>query len=775
MSQKTAIQRYKPAVPPAEHWEPPIRVAYGRPQAGDALDLQAYWNVIWSCRVTVLIVFLIIFAGTLFGTLFQTPVYRAAGVLEIGKENPDIVSVDSLFNLGTESDAYLQTQFEILKSASLAERVIDQLHLDKVEEFNPPPPWWSLSRGGNPASRTRAELVQAVLARFRSLLTTEPVKGSRLMKVSFDSQDPKLAAEVVNSLFANYVGMRLETGRKTAEWLSGQLQSTRERLETSEGRLQAYARNSGLLYLESDKGNSENILNARLRQTQEELTKAQAARYEKEALHNLVQKGDYGSLPGIADNKLMQDLTVRLADLRREYAMLAATFTAEYPKVKQVKSQIDEIETMIARERQRVAEQITNDYLASVRREELLRQAFGQQQAVVNAGAERSGRYNMLKRDMESNRQLYDVLQQKLKEADVSAGLKAANVSIVDLAKPPLVPERPKMMLNLALAIVVGLGLGVGAAFLQEHLDTTLRTSEDVDRFLDLPALAMIPAVESLDGNQTLAIRSSGIRRLLPVRANRSPSTAATHWYRIDNGDPKHSALAEAFGCLRTSVMLNTADPAPRTLLVSSSQPGEGKTTVAVNLAISLAQLGQRVLLIDADIRRPCLDKALGLKNSAGLVHQLTGKQDWRALVQPTQVMGLEVLTSGPPPANPAELLSSWRMRDLVSQALVDYDFVILDSPALLINAADARILAPLVDGVVLVVRSGATPRDVVLRARALAKNVIGVILNQLDIRSLSGYYRGYYGSNTYSEEVSNESKPVETTETPGQYPVRSS
>jgi len=774
MDEENRIEVYEPASRALELRRRALAAPSEVLEAEETPALLAYWQVIRKRRWTILTTFFVLFTVVLIGTLKQKPVYRAKALLEIEKENPNLLTMQELFELMSVSDTFLETQYKVLESNSLARRVIEQLQLEKLEEFNPPKEWLSSRKNkttpsatqtfavGDSAAKRDPEAYQAVLKRFQERLTIEPVKRSRLVAVSFESHDPEMAARVVNSLASSYIEqsleVRWEATQKASEWLSQQLVGMKAKLEKSEEELQKYARESGLLFLESEKGNPENIVNERLRQLQEELTRAQAARFEKESLNRLVQAGDYGSLPGVFENKLMQDLTVRLAELQREHAQLTTTFSADYPKVKQIQSQIDEIEAVLARERERAAQRITNDYVAAERRENLVRQAFEEQQRQANVIAERSVQYNILKREVETNKQLYEGLLQRLKEAGVSAGLKASNIRIVDAAEPPRKPARPKLFLNLALAVILGLGLGVGGAFLQEYLDNTLKTSEDVERFLGVPALALIPSMASLNHRRGGVYGLYDRAKLLTTGAETStegqlaaPNTAAGRWYRIDGESKPHSSLAEAFHSLRTSVLLSRAERPPRSLLVTSSQPGEGKTTVSANLAISLAQLEQRVLLVDADLRRPCLHKVFELKENPGLVGYLTGQQEWRAAVEPTQIATLDVIASGPIPPNPADLLSSERMRALVREALADYNFVLLDSPPLL-NLADSRILATLVEGVVLIVQGGVTPREFVqhaeFHARDVGANIIGAVLNNVNVRASDYYY--YYRYHYY-------------------------
>lgn len=779
MDEEDKIQRYEPTSRSLERPTPAQLIRYETVEMEEERDLFAYWRVIRKRRWTVLTTFSVVFVLVLIGTLNQTPKYRAKALLEIRKENPNILTVQELFELESVSDTYLETQYRILQSDSLARRVIKELRLDRVREFARPKARWSF--GGDETSAEEAskrqifavqkaeeqdeERLQRILEGFKDRLAVSPVKRSRLVQISFESEAPDLAARVVNTLVGNYVEQELEARweatQRATEWLSQQLIGLKVRLEKSEEELQQYARAHGLLFLEREEGGAENIINQRLLNLQEELTRAQAMRFEKESLFRLVEARNYGALPGVGDNRLMQDLTLRLAELRRESAQLATTFTREYFRVKQIQNQIDELESVLTRERERASERIANEYRAAVQRENLLRQALEEQREQANLIAEKSVQYNILKREVETNKQLYEGLLQRLKEAGVSAGLKATNIRIVDPAEPPERPARPKLLFNLALAVVFGLGLGVGIAFLQEYMDNTLKTSEDVERFLRVPALALIPSLESLNGRRGTYGLYGRSRKLLEKGQEKwspAPQRGGGTLIRIDR-DPEHSVLGEAFRSLRTSVLLSTAEHPPKTLLISSSRPAEGKTTISINLAISLAQLGERVLLIEGDMRRPCIYRTFELRPTAGLASYLVGQLDWRSAIQITALRGLDVMCCGTIPPNPAELLSSGRMRELILEARHEYAFVVLDSPPLL-SVADSRILATLVDAVVLVVQGGMTPRELTQRAqtymRDVGGNVIGVVLNNLDVRTDDYYYYRYYG---YHSEGPRDSK----------------
>jgi capsular exopolysaccharide synthesis family protein len=486
----------------------------------------------------------------------------------------------------------------------------------------------------------------------------------------------------------------------------------------------------------------------------------------------LLEERNYAELPGVFDNKLIQELTARLGDLQREQSRLSANFNPSYPRVKELQSQIDESKAMLDAERARAAAGIANDYKAAVSHEQMLQQAFVEQERQANDIAGKSVQYNILKREADTNKQLYVGLLEKLKETGVSSSLKATNIRVVDPAYPPKKFARPRILLDLSITLIVGMCLGIAAAFLQEHLDNTLKSSEDIERFLQIPSLGAVPAMELSANPRRMHGFQSRTPMLAAEKANgtnghngrngnngsKNGAPLAPPWNHIegqDGGGHHNGALAEAFHGLRTSVLLSTAKRPPATLLVTSAQQGEGKTTVAANLAASLAQLGDSVLLIDADLRRPSLQKFFQVSRSTGLVNYLTGDSDWRSLVWQAAPIGVSVLFCGPVPPNPADLLSSEYMRTLIREASKEYKFVVLDSPPLL-NLSDSRILATLVDGVILVVGGGSTPRELVQRAFLSAvdagSHVIGATINFADVRN-DYYYSGYHQEAEESEK----------------------
>ena len=758
MTEDGKIQLFEPAPVVLEHRNPELPKPYEVLQPEEAWDLRVYWGILKKRRWTILSIILCIFTLTLIGTLKQKPIYRASALLEIEKENPNVSTLKELFQLEDVSDSYLETQYKLLRSESLARRVVNELHLDQNIEFNSAirsrlSAKENSSAGGVHAFPTDPDNELTVLRHFEDRVNVEPVRRSRLVQTSFDSQDPKLAANIVNSLAANFIQENLENRweatQKASAWLSQELDSLKIRLEKSEDDLRQYAEANGLLFLETEQGKTENIVDERLRQLQDELTKAQADRFQKEAVYRLVEAGDYSSLPGVVDNKLMQDLTIRMADLERQEAELTSTFNESYPKVEKIHNQVSRIQQLLDRERKRAAKGIEDDYVAAVRRETLVHKAFDEQQKQSNHVAARSVQYNILKREVDTNKQLYEGLLQRLREAGVSAGLKSSNIRIVDPAQPPTTPVKPRILLNLAVGLILGVCCAAGTAFVQEQMDNTLKTSKDIEQFLHVPALALIPLQESLNHSTNGDHSRPGYGARL-LSKNRKLVAQEKQFeksgIRIDEDETQHSALSEAFRGLRTSILLSRARRPPRSLIFCSAEPGEGKTTVASNLAISLAQLGKRVLLIDGDMRRPSVHKLFDIPGRSGLVTYLAGQGEWQQLVQPIGASGLDCLVSGPIPPNPAELLSSGALESLMREAMAVYDFVLIDSPPIL-HIADGRILAAVVEGAILVAKEGATPRELVQRAQGHVRDagvhLIGVVLNSVHF-SLDGYYYSY-------------------------------
>jgi capsular exopolysaccharide synthesis family protein len=630
--------------------------------------------------------------------------------------------VDGLLTARRVPDEVLQTEIGMLGSAALAGRVVDTLNLAADPTFNPP-------SEGLGSSSEDADQRQVLVNRLRKHLTVDPQQG-RLVAVSYDAPDRALAAKVVNGVLDSYIQWRLEDATNTAKWLSAQIAQAQKELEASERRLQAHVRRNGLQIIETGKGESTNLVNDRLRQLQSQLAEVQVDRYQKQSAYENAATATH-----VIDDPVIQNLTMRLADLQREYASLSSTFLEDYPKVQQVKQQISQVQASLDAEVRIGRKRLESGYQAALRREALLQGALAAQQKTAMSLTGDMAGYESLKREVQTNQQLYTALDQKLKDVTISGALRATNMGIVDRASTLAAAALNfPIGVTLSLAACVGLLLSLGLVFVQEQSDRSVRSMTQVDAHLGFPALAVIPAIDG----QTRFGRSA---RHVVVGPAALPPADGPQPGRLDAADRSRAALTEAFAALRTSVMLNNGEAPPRSLLITSASAGEGKTTVAVNLALSLARLNERVLLVDFDLRRPSVSRALNLESGLGLSDCLLGGAAWRECRRTGPVGSLDVLTAGTASAGePAEMALSPRLRQLLTEAEDEYDFVILDSAPVLIYPADVRTLAALVDGTLLTVRSGFTSREAVREAWMQLRRPLGIVLNGASPRDTSAY-----------------------------------
>jgi capsular exopolysaccharide synthesis family protein len=435
------------------------------------------------------------------------------------------------------------------------------------------------------------------------------------------------------------------------------------------------------------------------------------------------------------------------AELRIQLAQLSVQFGPAYPKFAQIRGQLQEVEVQMQAEMKKVTARLRGDYEASLQRENMLRAALERQKQEANKLNESAIEYSLLKRDVDTNRALYEGLLEKLKEAGVTAGLRSNNFRIVDTARVPASPSEPNLPRNLSFALALGLTTGVGLAFLLEGMDNTVRTPEQAQAISALPSLGMIPL-----GSRNTA--EMGTRQRLALATSKEAVELVTQ------SRPK-SQMAESYRALRTSLLLTSAGGPPRVILVTSALPQEGKTTTSINLAIVLAQKGARVLLIDADLRRPSIHKTLGMGPRTGLSNVLTGSSNLeQAVIRSTILPNLFLLPAGTPPPNPAELLASNNMKDLLAQLHESYDHIVIDSPPTL-SVTDAVVMSTTADRVVLVIRSGQTTKQALRHARELLMQVnakvCGVLMNAVDLNSADYYYyyeyQGKYRHGYYEED----------------------
>jgi len=691
---------------------------------------------------------------------FRTrPVYVATAKIELDRENPNVLpfqGADS-YDLMMEDENYIETQAKILTSETLALQTIRNsgvaTHPDFASENGPS----EAIATGSLANQKRPPEISA----FLGSLAVKRIPNSNLMEVSFESTDPQLAARIVNAHLENYIEQnyrsKYEATTQASRWLAGQLDELKVKVERSENARIEYERQNQIWTVDD----KQTMTTQRLGDLNKELTDAQSDRIKKQALYEFAKSGELEAVPQLRDNAVLQELQRRRSDLSIQYTDAVNQYGPNFPKVQRIQAQIKDVDEQISHQSKSVIVELENDYRAALQLEELRTKALDQQKADTNVMSEKMVQYNILRREAEANKALYEGLLTKLKEAGISAGLRSSNIHIVDPAMIPSYPSRPAKARNIALAFLVGLIGGIGLALLREYLDNTVKTPDDIETLARLPSLAVVPAF----GDGAISNRRAGLLRGASTNGNdKRIELVAQHL-------PK-SQVSEAFRALRTALLLSQPDRPPQVILVTSALPREGKTTAAANLAVTLAQLGDKTVILDADLRKPGITRLLNLGTGkyAGLSSYLAGVSTLDLVTVPhPAIPNLAAIPTGPLPPNPADLLSSHRLTDAIAELRTKYKFIVIDSPPIM-AATDAVILSVQADGVLLVVRSGETPKEAFTRTRDLLISVkshlLGVVLNAVDASAPDYYYSYRYYPYSYGYG------PQETLDSHGEEPV---
>jgi capsular exopolysaccharide synthesis family protein len=729
-------------------WPPavyrPVKPALGEATAAPGYDsLQDYWHILFRHRKTLLSFALAGLLGAIVISLVQTRIYRVRTSLEF-QGTSFLETKGSTESSGSYStpESYMETQVKLLQSESLLEHVIDKLKLQQQR----PSGWRALT--------TRLPEREELIRKIQRNLTVRTSGNSRLLEVLYESPDPKGAADFANTLVSEFIELSQEERWKAAEgtavWLTNHLNIMKTQLEQSEAQLHDYARTSGLTFT-SEK---DNLAENKLKEIQDELSKAQADRIANQAKFEAAKSKPVDSLPEVLEDPTMREYRQRLTDLQRQYAELSATLTPEHYKVQRVQAQINELKSQMKTERANVLRRIGNEYAAAMRRETLLSQAHSQQEKIVTDQSEKAIHYDTLKRDVDSNRHLYEAMLQKVKEASLASAMRDSNVVVVDRARTPILPYRPSLPVNTAIGLFSGVLLGFGFLILRERIDHRISAPGDAQVYLDLPELGVIPLDEGAVSKQIPG--SLPPHRSVPAippqsvgKSRLSDCPELATWKR------KPSLVAECARTTLTSILLPSKNgEGPRVIVLTSPCPGDGKTTVACNLSIAVAEIGRRVLLIDGDLRRPRLHKVFGVANNWGLSDVLWAGTQLETVpivdvVRETEVSGLSLLPGGSRGnAVPSNLFYSPRMSRLLARLRKEFDMVMIDAPPM-IHLADARVLGRLADGVILVVRAGQTTTESALFARQRfaedGTRVLGTVLNSWDPRTTRRYGYGSY------------------------------
>ena len=696
-----------------------------------------YWRVVHSRRWVVLMFLIVTVSVVALLSFLAEPMYTASVRIQIERSTPNVLPFKDVVTLVPDhTNDFDATQVGLIRSRRLAREVIRSLKMARHDAFR---------MEGVPEEIADSRRINTFLGRLR----VEPFGKTSLFDISFRSPDPELAAQVATRVAETYITFcsetRYNTSERATESLTLQIANLQEEIDRKEKEIQGYAREHGIIPLDQNEDITlKNLADLRSAQIQ-----SKADRIEKEAAFKAIEASDSGSLEEVVKNSVAQKLANKLADLERHRAQLSAKVKPDWPEMVRLNREIEATRMQLDDERQRIYEQVLgaaqNTFLAAREEESALEQAIEEETLVYQELSLKKIRYDSLKSEISDMRETLGALVKRQTETDSSAGvhLAASNARIVDPAETPLSPSSPRTRLNLFLATFVGLLLGVGLAFLLEYLDLSINSPEEIHRVTGLGTIGLVP----------VASPRSRWRAMVPgAKPDGKQRVELTALQDV------RSPVSEAFREMRTALMVSQAGGPPQTVLVTSSQPGEGKTAVSLNLALTLVQLGRRTLLVDADLRKPRLHRLLGTPNEEGFSSCLGAAETTMPLPLNTEVPGLDLLPSGPLPPNPSDLLDSDRFTQVMNELLArGYDHIILDSPPIL-PVADPVIMSRRVDGVCLVVGAGVTRRDAVAHAmerlRQVDAKVIGAVLNRAE-EGKGGYYGSRY--HTYGRELPSE------------------
>lgn len=703
-------------------------VAYQAGAGGEfRFDLMAYWRFLWKHRLIFSLSVIVALALGVTVTLMTTPLYVARMTLEIERASAKVVNLQEVtpreeFGNGLE---FYQTQYGLLRSRALAERVVDALDLTQSQAF--------LHANGLDAikpdpkvdpARRRTNLREAVINRTAAGLSVNPVRGSRLVQLMYQSTSPALSAQLANAFADNFISMNLERKFESSayarEFLEKQIAQTKAKLEESERQSVAYAVQQQIVNLGENRRGSgqgagvESLTETNLSAINAAYAAATAARIAAEQKWRQSQGAGLG-VSQVLQSATVQELGKEKAKLEAEYQDNLRIYKSDYPAMTRLRAQIDELDRQIQAEAARVRQSLYGDYAAALNQERALASKVGGLKSDVLNLRERSIHYNFLQRELDTNRTIYDALLQRYKEVGVTAGVATNNVSVVDRAQTPRAPSKPRPMINLALALLMGLAAGGVFAFVAEALDQAIRHPSEIEAKLRLPLLGSVPLL------------TRGVSPKEAMQDSRSP-----FW--------------ESYFSVRTALQFSTSQGLPHSLLVVSTRPAEGKTTTSIALAYSLARLGSRTLLVDGDLRKPSLHQVLGLDSEMGLSNILTGAKTLEEVVQEGAIANLSIVTSGPIPPTPPELLAGERLEAFCAAAEQAYDVVIFDGPPVL-GFADAPLIASVTAGTIMVVEAGRTGRSQIVntlnRLGMARAKVLGVVLTKFNARQ-AAYGAGY-------------------------------
>ncbi len=731
---------------PAEHAKHKQIFLHDPADQEDKLDIVEYWRSITKRKYPILAFGLAVALLAAVVVFVMTPIYRSTVTVLIEANKSKVVTIEDVYSGISQNREYFQTQVEIIKSREVAVKAIIKTKLWEKEEFDPRPKsdsWVAsllssigFSDDADKKEWTEAALTEAIYGKFSKQLTIEPVRLSQLAKISFESRDPELAAQVANAVADVYIENDLEARYKmtkqASSWLQERLTSLKNKLDESERTLQNFREKEGIVDVKSS---TQSGAGKQIDEVMGRLVEARMKRAEAENAYNQIKsapKGaDLSSLPAVIRNSIVAEAKKQEGETERRLSELAQRYGSEHPKYVQAEGELKAARDNVRRQVEMVVASVTREYEVARGTERALEGVLGSAKGTVQSLNRKEFELNVLEREVESNRQMYDMFLKRAKETNVAGDLQTAIARVVDPAVVPKKAVKPQKMQIIAIAFVLGLFIGVLASLLLDRLDNTLKTSEDVESKLKQPLLTTLPLLDSEE-------------------------TARTSTARLFLDQPK-SLYSEAIRTARTGVLLSAIDVPKRILLVTSSLPGEGKTTFSINLAMAHAHT-KKTLLIDADMRRPAISKGLDLQAGAkGLSNLVSGTASLEECLQPVEGSTLMLMPSGTIPPNPLELLLSQKFKETLDHLAEVFDIIVIDSPPVEL-VSDALVISPMATGVIYVAKALDTPyqlaRKGLQRIRRADGQILGVVLNRLDFALAEKYYGEYsaYGKYGYGK-----------------------
>jgi polysaccharide biosynthesis transport protein len=709
-------------------------------------DMREYLHVLRKRKWWIINTFLFIVVAVAVYCYTRTPIFRTVTILQITQDNPGSqVTVDDKLSKLTGADSlekFQQTQYKILQSESLAQRVIKALTLKDHPDF-------AGIREKHP-EKSDSEIESYMINVFLKKLQVTPVRNSYLVEVSFESPDKTMAQRVINAIADEYMYLSIDRRNDSftlvMKWLDKQLKEMAVKVQEAQKKLYSFGQQTDIYTLDD----KDNVVVQKFIDLSGLLTKAQAEKMAKEAQFQQIQENGPNA-PLIVNHPLMAQLRQQVVAQRAKVSALQKVFRSEHPELMAEKANLAELQGRLQGEVQRLQESVKADYEAAHRTEKLLSDSFAEQKEQMARLQDNLTNFQILKRDAQTNEQLYQALLARVKEANISSTMVPSNITVIDPGRLPDKPFKPKTARDLALAAILGLTLGTGLAFLVEHLDDSIKGIEDLERYCGLPSLGIVPLLGG-NGKKSLRIakkykRSGLFRSFLGLRRGRSNGEASA--MDVIVYEQPQSMVSEAIRHVYSSIMLSTSGQPPAVILVTSPNPGEGKSTLVSNLAQSYALNDRQVVMIDCDLRKPKLHKIWELEAQPGLSNYLTGSAGLEEILRPTAIPHLSVITAGVKPPNPANLINSETFKELLRGLRERFHHIIIDTPPVL-GFADARFLSALVDGTLLVTRHNLTHRSAARLAYQLLNQtpVLGAVLN--GVSHYGHTYGGYYFHDHY-------------------------